>query len=390
MLRQETGPRLLEPALAISSGVQKVRLARIAEQTTRAVVEPTADQSTLLLLEDGRVVVVEPRGCQCISVHQASPNCRWRYNLTYGTGHGHNAWSTQRLEQSRKSQEKSPASGEVAMSDDAELLKAGVQGTVEGALKPFADLIQAVLGPPADEMGLILQDTVATFGYGIRLSLLMRQVRLFKRTQEMLNEMGVEPRKVPMKLLLPIIQNGSLEEDDELQDKWAALLANNAAGKYTESVFPEILKQLSPADAYLLKMCFYEALTEPQHRFPPPTYSIPQSIRKWREAVTKSYPKLEGYPTVKPREPVSSIRPPVSELSLGNLIRLGLISSQYHEKDVHPLAPSGLGLKPGETRVDSEEGVYLLSGIGLTFAYACEDPTKIEAASLAQFEYIQI
>ena len=61
------------------------------------------------------------------------------------------------------------------MSDDAELLKAGVQGTVEDALKPFSDLIQAVFGPSANEIGSILHGTVRTAGYGIRLSLLKRQ-----------------------------------------------------------------------------------------------------------------------------------------------------------------------------------------------------------------------
>ena len=77
--------------------------------------------------------------------------------------------------------------------DDAELVKAGVQGMVEGSLKPFSDLIAALFGPAASEAGLMLQEHV-------RHSRLNRQVRLFERTAARLREAGVEPQRVDQEL----------------------------------------------------------------------------------------------------------------------------------------------------------------------------------------------
>ena len=48
------------------------------------------------------------------------------------------------------------------MGDDADNIKAiaqgSTQGAVEGAMKPFSDLLQALLGPSAEEGGLLLRD----------------------------------------------------------------------------------------------------------------------------------------------------------------------------------------------------------------------------------------
>ncbi|MCU1268796.1 MAG: hypothetical protein JWN74_90 [Acidobacteriaceae bacterium] len=131
------------------------------------------------------------------------------------------------------------------MEEDRELVKAGF----EAVLKPLTDLLDKIAGPAAEEVGLTFQDSVRTFR-------LKRQIRLMQRAKEMIDRSGLTPRRVPLKLLLPIFENASIEEDDELQDRWAALLANNAGGNYMATVFPELLRQLSSGDACLLRMCF--------------------------------------------------------------------------------------------------------------------------------------
>src|ERR1700755_3276467 len=101
------------------------------------------------------------------------------------------------------------------MEDEDKLVRAGV----EAALKPFADMLEKIAGPAAEEFGLTLKDHVRVFR-------LKRQIRLFKRVEEMLAEAKMEPGRVPFKLLLPMIENASIEENNELQDRWAAMLAN--------------------------------------------------------------------------------------------------------------------------------------------------------------------
>src|SRR3990172_5906071 len=84
-----------------------------------------------------------------------------------------------------------------------------------------------------------------------------RQIRLVERANCFLAEKGLpQPsRKVPLQVAIPLIQGGSLEEDDWLQDRWAALLVNAAdASSHVEvrRAFISILEDLTPLDALLL------------------------------------------------------------------------------------------------------------------------------------------
>ena len=82
------------------------------------------------------------------------------------------------------------------MSDDADVVKAVVQGTVEGVLAPFADLIRKLAGPGAEELRKTVRDSVIAYR-------MKRKVRLFQKTQDILHKLGGEPRVVPLKVLQP-------------------------------------------------------------------------------------------------------------------------------------------------------------------------------------------
>ena len=139
------------------------------------------------------------------------------------------------------------------------------------------------------------------------------------------------------------MHNATLEEDDSLQDMWAALLANNAMGNSLETIFGEILRQLSPADAYLLRSCFREVMSSPMNR-ETGRFLILESLQSWMDEQRKEPNDI-----------------PLSHLSVENLQRLGLISTGG-------ISVNGVG---GEAR---------LTEIGLQFMYACEDPVAIKAA----------
>jgi hypothetical protein len=79
-----------------------------------------------------------------------------------------------------------------------------------------------------------------------------------------LKERGIEGalRIVPPKLALPIIENASLEEDDEMQDLWANLLASAVDPDFKggiRSAFIEIIKQLEVVDVHTLNAIFEES-----------------------------------------------------------------------------------------------------------------------------------
>ena len=138
------------------------------------------------------------------------------------------------------------------MADDAEVLATAMKAAMEVAYAPVKDLILKLAGPAAEELGL-------TFGEHVRQVRFNRQLRLFARTKEKLGDAGISPKQVPLKILYPLIQNVALEEDDSLQDKWAALLANSCKeGNGVLPSFPDILKQITPAEAKFLDSAFDE------------------------------------------------------------------------------------------------------------------------------------
>ena len=57
----------------------------------------------------------------------------------------------------------------------------------------------------------------------------------------------IEPRPVPVGVLIPLLEKASLEEDDFLRTRWAALLATSATR--ADGILPSfvsILGELSP------------------------------------------------------------------------------------------------------------------------------------------------
>jgi hypothetical protein len=128
------------------------------------------------------------------------------------------------------------------------MMKAGIEAVTSSAMKPVNDLISSLFGPAAREAGLMLQDHIKVYRKE-------GQFRLYIRTMEKLKALGVTPQRVPLKLLFPIIENASVEEDDDLQDRWASLLANAANPANADGIpasFVNILRELSPRQAKYL------------------------------------------------------------------------------------------------------------------------------------------
>lgn len=119
--------------------------------------------------------------------------------------------------------------------------------------KPTAEALTAVLGK-------IVSPSADAIGQGIAVSLqawAKRRAELASGTvigaAKLLYEAKIEPQPVPGRLLMPILEHASLEEDEQLQRKWAALLANAASPQSPDHLilpaYAEILRQLTPVHA---------------------------------------------------------------------------------------------------------------------------------------------
>ena len=100
----------------------------------------------------------------------------------------------------------------------------------------------------------------------------------------MLDERGLPAQPVAPKLLVPILENASLEDDDYLQDLWAALLANAATRQGREILpsAPELLKQLNPWEVLLLERCFDSLTMNSVYPYPQPErQSQAKTLHDW-------------------------------------------------------------------------------------------------------------
>ena len=68
-------------------------------------------------------------------------------------------------------------------------------------------------------------------------------------------EAGFTPQAVPIKLLFPLLDGASLEEDEDLHTMWSRLLASAASPENTNRVRPAyiaVLRQLAPDELAIL------------------------------------------------------------------------------------------------------------------------------------------
>src|SRR6266436_5330022 len=114
---------------------------------------------------------------------------------------------------------------------------------------PLTPIIKAILGHAADELGQRFGDRVRLYRYG-------RSLDMLKKAEKMAKDAGFTPKTVPIKLLFPLLEGASFEEDEDLHTMWAALLANAASPDNADKVRPafiSVLKQMSPDEAAVLK-----------------------------------------------------------------------------------------------------------------------------------------
>ncbi len=144
-----------------------------------------------------------------------------------------------------------------------------------------------------------------------------RQVRLMDRAELFLSERGLNQptRKLPLQLAIPLIQGGSLEENDSLQDKWAALLVNAADASMKIEIrraFVSILEDLTPLDALVLEKIYVSQVS-------------PKANEEIEEEVWTTF-LPERVASAKPEQ--GNLRPSLEvEVSIGNLARLGLVTT---------------------------------------------------------------
>jgi hypothetical protein len=161
-------------------------------------------------------------------------------------------------------------------------------------------------------LGGPIEDAVGIAHDWIKMTRWRNQIRLLQRADEFLRRNGLSAptRPVPIKVAVPLLQHATLEDDERMQDKWAALLANAANAGSKLDVTPSlvnILSQLSPLEAQILDTIFALPFDESRNAGVV-TEGLPGSARVLAQGES-------AY-----RSPTEPVR-----LAISNLVRLGCL-----------------------------------------------------------------
>ncbi|GAB3538383.1 hypothetical protein GCM10027443_33190 [Pontibacter brevis] len=208
---------------------------------------------------------------------------------------------------------------------------AALEKTAEAAKGIFDKLF----GPTFEEFGLMIGDN-------IKVRRLKNQLKNFQKIEKIVADNNITVKQVDLKVLVPYLENVSLEENEDLQDMWANLMANyiDSAKVFATTVYPGIVSQLSTEEVRILN-----------------------SLRERRD---KYYRELyPGYAEMNPEPPEVIDRTP-----LLNLMRLNLVE-EVHEIEQSE-KPHFLTRAPELQVKYKSTNRFKLTEFGMSLLVACE------------------
>lgn len=122
---------------------------------------------------------------------------------------------------------------------------------IEKGIDLVGGFIEKLAGSTLEEAGLM-------FGDKVRIRRLKNQIEIFSKAKQIAEENNISIKQINLKILVPLLEFSSLEEDETLQQKWANLIVNfsDESQNYESSIFPFILGQLSSKEIIDLEIIY--------------------------------------------------------------------------------------------------------------------------------------
>ena len=120
-------------------------------------------------------------------------------------------------------------------------IKIDVTSTLgEKSLDIIKEFANKLIMPSIEEAGLLIKTPFTLWRF-------KNEINVLAKAKAYCEAKGISIKTIPMKLLCPLLEMASLEEDEYLQDKWATLLGNmvDSEQNIESHVFPYILSQVS-------------------------------------------------------------------------------------------------------------------------------------------------
>jgi hypothetical protein len=127
------------------------------------------------------------------------------------------------------------------------LAKAAESGT-DALSKEAQGFIKSIVRPAAAEIGQTLKDQIAAYRYN-------NLVKIVVRAKEKVKDAKLSVSEVPLKIIHPMLEAASLEEEPNVQEMWSNLVAATSTGQVPfASAFVEIMRQLSPEEGRFIQL----------------------------------------------------------------------------------------------------------------------------------------
>jgi len=122
---------------------------------------------------------------------------------------------------------------------------------VEKGIDLAKDFLDKLIMPTIEETGLLLKDKVTIWRFN-------NQVKMLIKAKENCDKLGIKPKTVSLKILCPLLDYSSLEDNELLQDKWANLLTNmvDSQQNIENHVFPYLLSQVSVDEFMMVEIVY--------------------------------------------------------------------------------------------------------------------------------------
>jgi aspartate carbamoyltransferase catalytic subunit len=183
------------------------------------------------------------------------------------------------------------------------------------------EFVQKVITPPLEEVGLMFADKVKLWRF-------KNQVNIVAKADEYLKSKGIKTRKVSLKIMAPLLEECSLEEDESLQANWIALLANTVSegSQINSTIYSHILSQMTKDDATIFEIIYNNSTKT----------HVSQDL-----SVT-----VKGFNVINVRGLIKMLPNGAAFVSIDNLMRLRLIKDvKTHSLETEMVALTDLGFR---------------------------------------------
>lgn len=238
--------------------------------------------------------------------------------------------------------------------------------TIEKTLDLAKDFLGKLIFPAVEEVGLLVSDNIKYLRF-------KNQINILMRARKYVEEKKINLKEIPVKILVPLLENASLEEDSLLQDKWASMIANMADStkNFQNQIFPYILSQISIEEFDKLKNLINDEIYYTTQR---------KELASKLASGESSY--FSSPETKKLQDEVTEIEQNgfllmLEEFEQANLVRLGLVKQLPPKIYIQEFKTGGEDRYREkwhqiEAEYDTSDFGYRVTELGVLFVEACE------------------